>query len=89
MPIRSSDGKTVVSLFADGLELKFVRLSLKGNNIILRDCKTVALNKKIDEKQALGGDDVSMDEISMTDSFVTPSAELTGKRIVNRTLLFS
>lgn len=44
---------TAVGLFADGLELKYVKLSLKGKAVILEDFKTVALVKKIEEKAAI------------------------------------
>ncbi len=54
MPIQPSDGKTAVAVFVDGLELKFVRLSSKGGKVTLREFKTVALVKKLDEKQAGG-----------------------------------
>jgi Tfp pilus assembly protein PilN len=52
MPIQAGDGKTAVAVFVDGLELKFVRLSAKGNKVTLRDFKTVALVHKFEEKQA-------------------------------------
>ncbi|MCX6122087.1 MAG: hypothetical protein NTX44_10795 [Ignavibacteriales bacterium] len=52
MPIQAGDGKTAVAIFVDGLELKFVRLSAKGNTVTLRDFKTVALVHKFEEKQA-------------------------------------
>ena len=53
MPIQVGDGKTAVAVFVDGLELKFVRLSAKGNKVTLRDFKTVALVHKFEEKQAV------------------------------------
>lgn len=51
MPIQKGQGKTAVSLFVDGLSLKFVQLSLKGGKVTLRDFKTVALVKKFEEKE--------------------------------------
>jgi hypothetical protein len=71
MPIQAGEGKTAVALFVDGLELKFVRLSAKGNKVTLRDFKTVALVKKFEEKQAstAAGEGPSFSEISAGDSF--------------------
>ncbi|MCX7984883.1 MAG: hypothetical protein N3A63_08290 [Bacteroidetes bacterium] len=46
-------GKTAVALFADGLELKFVKLSLKKGRVVLDDLKSVTLAKKIEEKLIL------------------------------------
>jgi len=50
MPINIGEGRQSVAFFADGLELKFVRLSAKGNRVILRDFRTLALVKKLEEK---------------------------------------
>ena len=77
MPIRSSDGKTAVAVFVDGLELKFVRMSLKGGRTILRDCKTVALQKKLDEKNAMAADEGVLD-LSMSDAFATQNINIAG-----------
>ncbi|MCX7984218.1 MAG: hypothetical protein N3A63_04885 [Bacteroidetes bacterium] len=46
-------GKTAVALFADGLDLKFVRLSQRKGKIVLDDFKSVTLTKKIEEKLVL------------------------------------
>jgi len=71
MPIKAGEGKTAVALFVDGLELKFVRLSAKGNKVTLRDFKTVALIRKFEEKQAgaAASEGTSFGDISSTDSF--------------------
>lgn len=53
MTIQKGQGKTAVSLFVDGLSLKFVQLSYKGGKVTLRDYKTVALVKKFEEKEAV------------------------------------
>ncbi len=45
--------KIAVALFADGLELKYVKLSSKGKVVTVEDFKTVALVKKIEEKAAI------------------------------------
>ena len=46
MPYQPGQGKTAVALFVDGLELKFVQLSMKKGKATLRDYKTVALVQK-------------------------------------------
>lgn len=51
MPYQPDQGKTAVALFVDGLELKFVQLSMKKGRVTLRDYKTVALVQKFEEKQ--------------------------------------
>lgn len=50
MPYQPGQGKTAVALFVDGLELKFVQLSMKKGKVTLRDYKTVALVQKFEEK---------------------------------------
>ena len=50
MPYQPGQGKTAVALFVDGLELKFVQLSMKKGRVTLRDYKTVALVQKFEEK---------------------------------------
>jgi hypothetical protein len=71
MPIQAGEGKTAVALFVDGLELKFVRLSTKGNKVTLRDFKTVALVRKFEEKHAAAaqGEGPSFGDIASGDSF--------------------
>jgi hypothetical protein len=73
MPIQAGDGKTAVALFVDGLELKFVRLSAKGNNVTLRDFKTVALVRKFEDKQAgaAESESASFGDITSGDSFAS------------------
>src|SRR5512137_2261691 len=77
MPIQAGEGKTAVALFVDGLELKFVRLSAKGNKVTLRDFKTVALAKKFEEKQAAPSspDDASFGDLGSGDSFAGAGLE--------------
>ncbi len=50
MPYQPGQGKTAVALFVDGLELKFVQLSMKKGRATLRDYKTVVLVQKFEEK---------------------------------------
>jgi Tfp pilus assembly protein PilN len=79
-------GKTAVALFIDGLELKYVQLSTKGNIVTLRDFKTVALVTKFEEKAAAavdsGGEETSFGDIAspeaMTATPETPIGEETG-----------
>jgi Tfp pilus assembly protein PilN len=78
MPIQAGDGKTAVAVFVDGLELKFVRLSAKGNKVTLRDFKTVALVHKFEEKQATPeeSEGAAFGDISSGDAFAsTPTIE--------------
>ena len=51
MPIQKSHGKTAVGVFVDGLSMKYVQLSMKGEEVSLRDFKTVALVEKFEEKE--------------------------------------
>jgi hypothetical protein len=76
MPIQAGEGKTAVALFVDGLELKFVRLSAKGNKVTLRDFKTVALVQKFEEKQAaaLASEEPSFGDLSSSDTFSSAGA---------------
>lgn len=76
MPIQAGDGKTAVAVFVDGLELKFVRLSAKGNRVTLKDFKTVALVHKFEEKQTIPeeGEGKSFSDLSSGDSFSSAGA---------------
>jgi Tfp pilus assembly protein PilN len=75
MPIQSGEGKQAVALFADGLELKFVRLSARGNRVTLRDFKTVSLVRKFEEKQAVtpASEGTTFGDIGTTEPFAAPS----------------
>jgi len=76
MPIQVGDGKTAVAVFVDGLELKFVRLSAKGNKVTLRDFKTVALVHKFEEKQAVPAENegTAFGDLSSGDAFASAGA---------------
>ena len=71
MPYTPGQGKTSVALFVDGLELKFVQLSMKGGTVTLRDFKTVALVKKFEEKQAIAGPEEEgvLEDLATTEAF--------------------
>jgi Tfp pilus assembly protein PilN len=64
---QDGQGKTAVALFVDGLELKFVQLSTKGNTVTLRDFKTVALITKFEEKAAAAVTEGASEEASFGD----------------------
>lgn len=50
MPYSKGEGKTVISIFIDGLDVKFVHLALKNKRIFLHDMKTVNLVKRLEER---------------------------------------
>jgi hypothetical protein len=80
MPIQPGEGKTAVALFVDGLELKFVRLSARGDAVTLRDFKTVALVRKFEEKPAAvaAGQEASLGDLTGAESFPPSAAGLEG-----------
>jgi hypothetical protein len=70
MPYQPGQGKTAVALFVDGLELKFVQLSVKKGKVTLRDYKTVALVQKFEEKAgAVAEEAIEAQEMAGGDSF--------------------
>jgi hypothetical protein len=72
-------GKTAVGLFVDGLDLKYVQLSLTGNKVMLRDFKTVALVSKFEEKQtaaAGGGEDSAFGDLSSPEAMAASTPEI-------------
>lgn len=70
MPYTPGQGKTAVALLVDGLELKFVQLSLKGNKVTLRDYKTVALVEKFEEKAVAGAEqEAGIADVTAGDAF--------------------
>ncbi|MDP1677129.1 MAG: hypothetical protein Q8L88_09695 [Bacteroidota bacterium] len=50
MPYKKGEGKTVLSMFIDGLDVKFVHLSMKNKRIYLHDVSTVNLVKRLEER---------------------------------------
>lgn len=93
MPYQPGQGKTAVGLFVDGLELKFVQLSLKGNRVTLRDYKTVALVQKFEEKAAVAAEEGSgFEDLAGGDAFGEPSAagsEMGGEQQNNASVFLS
>ncbi len=79
MPYQPGQGTTAVALFVDGLELKFVQLSMKKGRVVLRDYKTVALIQKFEEKPAVAAEGGAISEEAAPESFGEPSmpAEMT------------
>jgi hypothetical protein len=69
MPYQPGQGKTAVALFVDGLELKFVQLSLKKGKVTLRDYKTVALIQKFEEKPGGGAEEAVEAQDMSAESF--------------------
>ena len=92
MPYQPGQGKTAVGLFVDGLELKFVQLSVKGSKVTLRDYKTLALVQKFEEKEAAaqeaGG---GFEEIATGDAFgeAAPAPEMGAEQQNNASVLLS
>lgn len=89
MPIRAGEGKQAVAFFADGLELKFIRLSAKGGRVILRDFRSLALVKKLEETVETvseGEGSASFDEmtspVSTTEMLVTAEGGDTNASVV-------
>lgn len=58
MPYNKGEGKTILGIFVDGLDVKFVHLALKNKRIYLHDIKTVNFVKRLEERAtaADGGD---------------------------------
>jgi hypothetical protein len=91
----AGQGKTAVALFVDGLELKFVQLSSKGDKVTLRDFKTVALLTKFEEKTAAvaegGSEESSFGDLASADAAAgvpeTPMDEGGGAPTSNSTVL--
>ncbi|MFA6540374.1 MAG: hypothetical protein WCT99_02135 [Bacteroidota bacterium] len=67
MPYSTGEGKTVIGLFVDGLDVKFVHLALKEKKIILHDAKTVNLVKRLEEK-TIGSETGPSESFDMVDT---------------------
>ena len=76
----AGQGKTAVALFVDGLELKYVQLSAKGNKVTLRDFKTVTLVTKFEEKTAAvaegGTEEGAFGDLGSAEAAAAPEATL-------------
>jgi hypothetical protein len=94
MPYQADQGKTAVALFVDGLELKYVQLSAKGNKVTLRDFKTLPLAQKFEEKAAASmGEEMAAADLSSVDAFASPPPTATetgaGSEATNASVLLS
>lgn len=70
MPYSKEEGKTVISLFVDGLDVKFVHLAYKNNVIQLHDVKTVNLLKRLEERAlAESGMSGNADSFDLMDTY--------------------
>ncbi len=67
MPYAKGEGKTVIGMFIDGLDVKFVHLSLKDKKISLHDAKTVNLVKRLEEK-TVAADSGTVEAFDMVDT---------------------
>lgn len=92
MPYQPGQGKTAVGLFVDGLELKFVQLSVKGSKVTLRDYKTLALVQKFEEKEAAAQEaGAGFEEMPAGDAFgeAAPAPEMGSEQQNNASVLLS
>jgi len=80
MPYKKGEGKTVISMFVDGLDVKFVHLSLKNKRIYLHDVSTVNLVKRLEERTGgeTGAVSESLDLLDETGAAKDEFAEGTG-----------
>ncbi len=67
MSYKKGEGKTILGVFIDGLDIKFVHLALKNKKIFLHDVKTVNLVKRLEERVA-GSDSGATESFDMMDS---------------------
>lgn len=70
MPYTKGEGKTVLSLFVDGLDVKFVHLSLKNKRIALHDVKTVNLVRRLEER-SMASESGGTEGLDLVDSIET------------------
>ncbi|MCK9408960.1 MAG: hypothetical protein WCX28_05535 [Bacteriovoracaceae bacterium] len=68
MPYIKGEGKTILGIFVDGLDVKFVHLALKNKRIILHDVKTVNLVKRLEERVAGSESGGGSENFDMMDS---------------------
>jgi hypothetical protein len=68
MPYSKGEGKTALAVFIDGLDVKFVHLSLKNKQFHLEDFKTVSLVKKLEERQIASESGVGLEGVDLLDT---------------------
>ncbi len=74
MPYLKGEGKTVLGIFIDGLDVKFVHLALKNKHITLHDVKTVNLVKRLEER-TISTDGGSGESVDMMDTIELGAAK--------------
>ena len=95
MPHQTLKGKTAVGFFVDGLQLKYVQLSLMSGKVILRDFKTVSLETKLEKKplplKADGAPSGAGDEsaFGVADAIAAATEEAPTEMSTNATILLS
>jgi hypothetical protein len=89
MSYSKGEGKTVLSLFVDGLDIKFVHCALKNKRIYLHDIKTVSLVKRLEERSLSpdsGGDGLdlidSLETGEMKDEFAEGEGGQTNSEVI-------
>ncbi len=68
MAYRKGEGKTILGIFIDGLDVKFVHLALKNKRLFLHDVKTVNLVKRLEERVAGAESGGGAESFDMMDS---------------------
>ncbi|MBF8249166.1 MAG: hypothetical protein HW374_1966 [Bacteroidetes bacterium] len=95
MPHQTLKGKTAVGFFVDGLQLKYVQLSLTSGKVVLREFKTVSLETKLEKKalplKADGSPSGSGDEgaFGVADAVAAATEEAPTEMSINATILQS
>ncbi len=75
MPYNKGEGKTILGIFIDGLDVKFVHLALKNKRIFLHDVKTVNLVKRLEERVAGSESGGGAETFDMMDSIESGGAK--------------
>ncbi len=70
-----SGKKTAIGLFVDGLQIKFAKLSRKGNSILIDELKSATLVTKLSEHPTQETDDTFSDSLSHTFAIDSEKAE--------------
>ena len=71
MPYSKGEGKTALAVFVDGLDVKFVHLSLRNKQFHLEDFKTVNLVKKLEERQVASDAATGLEGVDLLDAAAT------------------
>lgn len=68
MPYNKGEGKTALTIFVDGLDVKFVHVALRGKQFHLEDFKTVNLVKKLEERQTSADVGAGLEGVDLLDA---------------------